>query len=508
MADKSAPIVFQFSCSAFDADTFEVIAFEGTEEISRPYRFEIDLVAGNPDLDLEQLLFSTATLTLEKGDHERKIHGVVAECRLSDALPDRRFRYRVVLMPRLWLLSLSRQNQIYQNLSVPDIVAREIKSDTAKGATRDAAAGLSGDDFEMRLTGSYFAREYTVQYRESDLDFISRIMEHEGIFYFFEQGEEHEKAIISDNNVHFAALAGDESLAFRPGSGLSRSEDEAIQGFSVDYRRVPRKVILRDYNYRMPTLAMQGEAPIDDKAHGVICDYGDHFKSPEEGRTLARVRAQELYCRKQNHEGRSDSVRLSPGRRFTLDEHFRESLNTQYVITRTVHRGRQPIESAAGLQKDGSQEAEYGNHFHCLPAGVDFRPARKTPRPTIPGLLNAHVDAAALEQRAEIDSHGRYKLVMPFDLSGSEAGKASRYVRKAQPYGGDEMGMHFPLLKGTEVICDFINGDPDRPIIVGVVPNPEKRSVVTAANNTRNVIRTPSGVIFEINDGAPPKQKP
>ena len=502
-----SPVAFYFAAQSFDSETFDVIGFKGEEAISRPYRFEIDLVADTPDIDMEKLLLSRATLSIEKGDQERKIHGVVAECDLLNAMPDQRFHYRVVLVPRFWLLSLSRQNQIYQHLSVPDIVSHEIQATTAKGATRDASAGLSGDDFELRLTRTYASREYTVQYKESDLDFVSRLMEHEGIFYFFEQQDDHEKMVISDNNVHFAAMADGDVLAYRPASGLSRVDDEAVVAFAGKSRRVSRKMVIKDYNYRMPHLTLQGEADIDEKAHGVVCDYGEHFKTPETGNELARIRAQALYCTKQTFKGRSDCIRLSPGRRFILDEHFRDSFNAQYIITKMTHKGRQPLESTAGMGAVETETATYENRLTCIPSDVDYRPPLRTPRPVIPGLMNAHVDAAMLEKRAEIDEEGRYKLVMPFDLSGAAAGKASRYVRKAQPYGGHDMGMHFPLYKGTEVICSFVNGDPDRPIITGVVPNPLTASVVTSGNYTKNIVKTGHGSYFEFNDGKGPADK-
>ncbi|MEJ2041096.1 MAG: type VI secretion system tip protein TssI/VgrG, partial [Desulfosarcinaceae bacterium] len=440
-------------------------------------------------------------------DRERRVHGVVAECDLLDALPDDRFHYRVVLVPRLWLLSLSRQNQIYQKLSIPDIVSQEIVASSAKGITKDAASGLAGDDFEMRLTRAYPQREYTVQFRESDLDFISRLMEHEGIFYFFEQLEDREKMVLSDNNVHFAALEEDDTLAYRPASGMARAEDEAVLSFAVKHRRVPRKMVIKDYNYRMPHLTLQGEALIDKKAHGICSDYGDHFKSPEEGDEMARIRAQELLCGKSTYRGHADSIRLWPGWRFSLDDHFRESFNAGYIVTAISHSGRQPLESAAGIDGTQSDASTYDNHFTCIPSGVDYRPPRRTPKPVIQGLMNAHVDAALLEKRAEIDEQGRYKLVMPFDLSGAAAGKASRFVRKAQPYGGQDMGMHFPLYKGTEVICGFVNGDPDRPIITGVVPNPLTASVVTSDNYTKNVVKTGHGSYLEFNDGKGPADR-
>jgi type VI secretion system VgrG family protein len=507
-AAPTQPVHFSFVTQAegLTPETFKVSGFDGTEEISRPYRFDIDLVANDPEIDLDKLLYAAACLTIEKGDQVRKIHGLVFECRQADELPDRRYRYQVVLMPRIFLLSLSRQNQIYQNMTVPQIVAQEIKGDRAKDTTQHAKVGLFGDDFEQRLTRTYGAREYKVQYNESDFDFVARLMEHEGIFYFFEQGADREKMIITDDNVHFAGPKNAKDLPYRQASGLALSADEAMLSFACFQRRIPRQVVLRDYNYRLAASSLsllEAQSEVDGNAKGVVCEYGDHFTSAEEGGQLARIRSQELYCAKRVFTGDSDSIRLQPGWRFHLSEHFRGSFNAEYVVTALIHRGRQPLQAAAGLAKGDGAQAAYGNQLTCIPADVPYRSPRRTPRPIISGLMTAHVDAAQLEDRAEMDDQGRYKLVMPFDLSGADPGKASRYVRKAQPYGGKEMGMHFPLHKGTEVICSFSNGDPDRPIIVGVVPNPDTRSVVTAENNTRNVIRTPSGVMIEINDGRP-----
>lgn len=509
MAVATAPPVhfaFVSQAEGLTPETFQVSGFDGTEEISRPYRFQIDLVADDPQIDLDKLLYASACLTIEKGDQVRQVHGLVFECRQADELPDRRYRYQVVLMPRLCLLGLSRQNQIYQQRTVPQIVAEEIKAETARDATRHARVGLFGDDFEQRLTRAYGTREYTVQYKESDLDFIARLMEHEGIFYFFEQGADREKVIVTDDNVHFVGATPPMELPYRQASGLAPARDEAVLAFVCRQQRIPRQVVLRDYNYRLAAASLallEARCEADADARGVVCDYGDHFTSAEEGRQLARIRAQELYCARRIFTGDSDSIRLQPGWRFRLGEHFRDSFNAEYVVTGLVHRGRQPVQAVSGLTLGGTAQAAYGNQLTCIPAEVPYRPARRTPRPTIAGLMTAHVDAAQLEDRAELDDQGRYKLVMPFDLSGADPGKASRFVRKAQPYGGKEMGMHFPLHKGAEVVCSFSNGDPDRPIIVGVVPNPETRSVVTAENNTRNVIRTPSGVTIEINDGRP-----
>lgn len=506
-APNDHPVSFLFDSKAVSPETFVVSAFRGEEEISRPYCFEIDLVTDDPDIDMDTLLYEPATLKIEKDNEARNIHGVLAECGLSGALPDNRYCYRVVLRPRVWLLSMNRQNQIYQNLSVTEIIEEEIKGGKAKGSTRPAAAGLTGNDFELRLTREYPKREYTVQYDESDLNFISRLMEHEGLFYFFEQTGEQEKMIITDNNIHFAALQHSDTIPYRPDSGLGRTDDEAILSLNATTRRIPRKLVLKDYNYRTPHLPLQAEADVDDTSHGLISEYGAHFKTAEEGAVMARIRSEELYCAKRTFDGTSNSSRLQPGWRFKLDEHFREDFNAEYAVTRIDHQGRQPLEGTAGLNDDGIDAAGYDNRFTCILADVAYRPPRRTPKPRVPGLMNAHVDAAMLENRAEIDEQGRYKLILPFDLSGAAAGKASRYVRKAQPYGGQDMGMHFPLYKGTEVICTFVNGDPDRPIITGVVPNPMTASVVNRDNYTKNIVKTGHGSYFEFNDGKGPAEK-
>ncbi|MFB0506201.1 MAG: type VI secretion system tip protein VgrG, partial [Thermodesulfobacteriota bacterium] len=179
-------LYFESKAKGMPADTFRVVGFEGQEEISRPFRFEIELASERPDIDVEEILRWPAFLAIERDGGIRKIHGVLGEFEQMREGPLDLYHYRAVLVPRLWLLSMSSQNQIYQNKSVPQIIQDELKGARNKGPAELAAAGLTADDFELRLTRKYSAREYTVQYQESDLDFISRLMEHEGIFYFFE----------------------------------------------------------------------------------------------------------------------------------------------------------------------------------------------------------------------------------------------------------------------------------------------------------------------------------
>jgi len=501
-ANLTTNLYFESRAKNVPADTFRVISFEGQEEISRPFRFEIELASERPDIDVHDILRWPAFLAIERDGEVRKIHGILAEFEQKGEGPLDLCYYRAVLVPRLWLLSMSRQNQIYQNKSVPQIIEEELKGARNKGPAELATAGLTAGDFELRLTRKYSAREYTVQYQESDLDFISRLMEHEGIFYFFEHDDNKEKIIITDNNIHFPALAEESTVLYRPPSGMAAVSEESIRSISCRSRRMPKKVILKDYNYRTPHVPLQGEAAVDTKGHGLISEYGNHFKKPEEGVLLARIRAEEMRCRQQVFGGNGDCSKFSPGHRYTLDEHYRQDFNREYVIIGVGHTGTQAIAGASGLGDEERQESSYRNEFTAIRSDVPFRPERRTPKPKLYGIMHAHVDSALLEDRAEIDEQGRYKVVMPFDLSGAGQGKASRYIRMAQPYGGKSQGMHFPLHKGTEVIWACVGGDPDRPIILGAVPNPLNPSVVTDSNYTKNVIRTASGSFLEFNDGA------
>ncbi|MBN2516437.1 MAG: type VI secretion system tip protein VgrG [Deltaproteobacteria bacterium] len=495
---------FQSRASSLGRDTFRVIRFHGEEEISQPFRFEIELVSDNADIDPDELLKWPAFLTIERGGKRRMVHGVLAEFEQQQETSLDLHFYRAVLVPRLWLLSMSRQNQIYQDKSVPEIVEEELKGSKDKGPAGLAAANLTTEDFELRLTRKYQKREYVVQYGESDLNFISRLMEHEGIFYFFEHDDEKEKIIITDDNIHFPAIAEESSIPYHSPSGMVIADEESVRAISCRHRRMPKKLILKDYNYRTPHVPLQGESDVDGKGHGLISEYGNHFKTPEEGMVLAKIRAEEIRCRHAVFGGEGDCSLFLPGHRYALQDHFRKDFNREYVITGVEHTGTQPVAGASGLGNDDREELTYRNAFTAIASDVPFRPERKTPKHRMYGIMNAHVDSALLKDRAEIDDQGRYKVVMPFDLSGSGEGKASRFVRMAQPYGGGSHGMHFPLHKDVEVIWACIDGDPDRPIIVGTVPNPLNPSVVTADNSTKNVIKTASGSFLEFNDGPGP----
>jgi len=499
MAASPTTIQFRFESDAFDPGTFEVVEVEGFEQLSAPYEFRIDLASEDGEVDLAALSREAARLVFALGDDEHKIHGVLSECN-EIGRGQTRTRYRVVLVPRLWLTSLQFQNQVHQNQTIEQTLEEELMQ---SGFVKD-------DDFEIRLSGSYPEREYIVQYEETDLNFLQRQMEHYGIFYYFEQGEEKEKLVIADANSAFPTIpaaggadgssdssSDDEHVPFRPPSGMAEAS-ECVYGLTCTQTRMPNKLVLSDYNYRTPSVPLRVEQVVSPDGRGTVSRYGDHFKTPEEGRALAEVRAQEILAREKVFAGESSVLRFRAGATFTLDEHPRADVSGHsYLLTLVTHSGSQPT---PGEEDETSQSSTYRNSFTCIPAETAFRPARETPKPKLYGVLNAKVDASGSGQYAEIDDQGRYKVKLPFDLTDAGDGQASRYMRKTEPYAGPGYGQHFPLHKDCEVLLTCVDGDPDRPVIVGSVPNPEQASPVNNTNQMTSAIRTGGGNFIELDD--------
>ncbi|MBI2899956.1 MAG: type VI secretion system tip protein VgrG [Planctomycetes bacterium] len=497
--------VLRFSSDAVDRNTLLVASFEGDEAISKPYSFALTLLSKMADLDSAALLRKPACLGIKQplapksgkgpGLRTLPIHGVLSSFQQCEKAGDW-VLYRAILVPRLARLALNRQYRVFLSLSVPEIVEQVLKD-----------AGLTKDDYEFRTSArSYRKREQTVQYRETDLDFVSRLLEHEGIFYFFEQTEGCEKVIFGDSPSAYSTVPTDAAIPYRPDAfgkrrdaGKSRPvdwfEQEIVGKFMCEHRLVPTEVVLRDYNYAQPSLDLK----VTEKAgggFGKIYEYGGEYLDTSEGAALAKARAEEIRCRERLFPGVGDVRSFRAGMTFELADHYRADFNATYLITHVRHEAEQAI----ALAEPGSPVASYRNEFVAIPADLAFRPERTTPAPRIAGTISGKVDASGGGEYAEIDEHGRYKVILPFDLSGKGGGTASRYVRMAQPYAGAEYGMHFPLHKGTEVILGFEEGNPDLPVIAGAIPNPETASPVTAGSHTKCVIKTGSDNRIEMED--------
>jgi type VI secretion system secreted protein VgrG len=481
---------YVFRAGGLPDDLLGVVDFAGDEAISQPFRYVVNLVSTDPDIAFEDVVNEKASLLMARGDEVSPVHGIVTDFqqgrRVSITLGDR-YLYRAVLVPRLQRLAYSHQSRIFQNLTVQEIVTKVL-----------AESDLSGADVRFKLQGSYSPREYCTQYKETDLQFVQRLLEYEGIRYHFEHGESSETLVITDDAQAAPAIEGDDTLFYHIGGGLAAAETaETVREFVTHQKVVTGRVVLKDYNYRTPGSPIQTESQLNGDMPGVFYDYGIHVKDASEGARLAKVRNEEIECQREQMVGASDCLRFRAGATFALKEHYRDGMNQSYLLTHLHHEGRQP--DASPFITGDADIPEYTNGFTCIPASAPYRPPRLTPEPKIPGVMTAMVESGGGDY-AYLDDQGRYRLKMPFDLSDATDGSASKAIRLAQPYTGPDYGQHFPVHKGAEMVFACVDGHVDRPLGLATVPNPSQASPVTSANAPQNVVRTWGRNEFTLDD--------
>jgi len=485
---------FEFSCSAFRGeDKFSVVNMEGYESVSRPFRFTLTLVTDDPAIDFDTVLQATCTFRIFAPDTSlvAPYHGVLAEFEQMHQANGYYF-YRAVLVPRLWRLSLYRVSEVYLNeQTIPQIMAAIFKD-----------SRLGNADYELRLTGSYRPRSFVCQYQESHLDFISRWMEKEGIAYFFDHEGTADRLIMVDDKAMYPARM--RKVDYRPVDTLDTGlTGDSVQNFICRQKPLPNKVLLQDFNHRKAGVELKADAVVSDKGIGEVMIYGENFRDEQEGKRYAKLRAEEILCGGKVFTGEATAIGLRSGYFIELAHHYRSDFNGKYLVTEITHEGSQAGALLSGIAHPyGGTEGEtvYRNNFSAIPAAVQFRPQRLTPKPRVAGMMNATVDAEGSGEYAELDEYGQYKVQLPFDRSGKAAGKGSARVRMATPYAGSDHGMHFPLLKNAEVLLSFTDGDPDQPVIVGAVPNSENPSVINNRNAAVNMINTKGGNQLHMGD--------
>jgi len=426
-----------------------------------------------------------------QGEDDLSWHGILRDLR-QQQMVGKRAVYRAILVPKAWLLTLSVHNRIFLNQDV----LQNVRDCLADGGL------ASGLDFELDASQSYPKREYVCQYNETHLNFASRRMERTGLYYYFDQSGPIEKMKITDTmNIHGPHPGGGQ-LTYADTSGLDAGiSGKAVKNFQCEQRRVPKDVLLKDYNYRTPSLDIQGRAQVSEHGEGTVYMHGGHLRSVKQADFLAGIRAQSLKCREQVFFGESNAAFLRPGYTADLDNHYRDDFNQKYLIMEVKHEGAQESWLTSGLGISGlGDRLFYRNGFAAIPATVQFRAEAKAQRPTVQGTIPAIIDAEGSGKYAQLDEQGRYKVIMPFDLSGRKDGHASTWLRLIQPYAGSGHGMHMPLHKGTEVAIVHQEGDPDRPMIAGAVYNTESPSVVTEANQTMANITTAGGNRIHMED--------
>jgi type VI secretion system secreted protein VgrG len=473
-----------------------VLALEAREALSSLYAVEVwSLVPIEDAQRLDDAVDQPATLAAhaDDGSHRMRLCGVIAEVELARAGSDRAL-YRTVLRPRMHRMTLNAHSRVWVNKRFPDILEERLR-----------AAGLrSGDDYELSLHGRYPEMEHVCQYHESDFTFISRWLEREGISYFFEHGDAGERVVFCDDPGVFPQGPG--AVRYFPNAPGDVSAWEGMRAFGRTTRVRAQQLGVADHDPLHPSLVIAATEPVVDGGQGVVQRWGGNLANPAEASRIARVRAQELALPQTEFSGVGRVFGLHPGLRFELNEHPRHSLNEEYLVTATEHRGVafEGAESFAAevpwLRVGTARPPQYECAVRAVLARADTRPPCVTPWPRVRGIERAVVDGPLGDNHAELDAHGRYHVKIRFDESDLRDGKASCWVRMAQPHAGNPEGWHFPLRKGTEVMLAFLGGDPDRPVIVGAVPDAQNPSTVTDANRTQNVVMTGGENRIEIED--------
>jgi len=468
----------------FNCDDVQIYEVAGRESLGRLFEVALGVVTTTPGgLDLSAVEGATATLVFHVDQQDvRHIHGMIASIDdFLDTQPETR-SYRLLLVPRAFRLTLVRTQEIFMDLSIPDIIKKKLE-----------LVGLGAGDVEFRLSNSYPPREFVVQYQESDLAFISRLAEHEGITFFFDHESGTDKMVFTDNNDGFPSLVGHEIIPFR-----ARGDRRDIFRVESTTRVVPRAHVVHDYNYRLPLVDPTGSAEAPSGFGGGLVEYGAHCKTPDEALRLAQIRAEETESRHRVFTLESDLAWIVSGGRFTLDGHPKLG-DCNFLITDVVHSGRFPVALFGA-----NQDVPYTNTFHAIESAVVYRPARMTPKPRIHGVVNgviAHEIEGTESLFARLDEHGRYLVRLMFDTSQTgDRQVVSRRIRMAQPHSGANYGHHFPLKPGTEVLVGFVDGDPDRPIILMTAPNPITPSPVAQNSAPAHRIKTATGILIEMKD--------
>ncbi len=461
------------------SDALFVAGFTGTEGISRPFSFDLDLRALNSaPIPFERVLGQPMTLAMTKpGGGTRFFSGFCS--RFSAGGRDARYTsYRAELVPSLWVLLRRRNSRIFQGQTVIQILARVFTS-------------LPEGSFRFRQEGSYVPREYCVQYRESDFDFASRLMEEEGIFYFFEHSGAGHQLIMSDSQSAFAVVGAPAGVTFAP-TAPTTPDSSTVFDWEKSQEVRSGRVTLWDNDFTLPGDHLEGDAVTQDAVRvGAVThhlrvggnssfelyDYPGGYAKRFNGAgaagsqehaaaaQAARIRMQEEAAQAIAVDGLSDCRQFTAGHTFSLKGH--PFGNGKYVLTRVTHSAKVTGDPRSATQA----KFAYHNSFDCIPVGLPFRPVRTTPSPVIPGTQTAVVVGPAGEQ-IHTDQFGRIKVQFHWDRQGRNDENSSTWVRVGALHAGQEGGFTVVPRIGQEVVVNFLEGDPDQPIVTGSVYDP------------------------------------
>jgi type VI secretion system secreted protein VgrG len=461
-------------------DVLLLQSFNGNEGISQLFHFSAELLSENHAIAFKDIVGKKVTISIELPDKSKRYwNGYVS--RFAWAGRDDRFtRYQAEIVPWFWLLTRTADCQIFQQKTIPEIIKKVFQDHGFQ-------------DFQDRTQASYPQREYVVQYRETAFNFVSRLMEECGIFYFFEHEKSSHKLIFADKPHAHKNCPVQHKVRFDYNPGTTHLTEDFVQSWDAGQELRPGKYALNDYNFQTPNTSLLAKVQTVDEIGGntsyEIYDYPGVHTKKDEGDTITKIRMEEEEAVHYVIAGAGNCRSFAAGFKFHLDAHSREDQNGDYLLTELTHAAS--VGGSYSGAGDGSQ-ASYTGHFTCIPFAIPFRPQRVTPKPVVQGPQTAVIVGPSGEEIYP-DKYGRVKVQFYWDRLGKKDENSSCWIRVSQPWAGKNWGaINIPRIK-QEVIVEFLEGDPDRPIITGRVYNDDQMPPYTLPDNmTRTTFLTRS----------------
>jgi type VI secretion system secreted protein VgrG len=488
---------FTFESSADPGGTWRVVELHVREGLSELYTCTVDLANEHLVADVDELLGSSVQIFISHEEGARRLCGVVHRVEHTGTLAGHLLA-RAHVVPALWALSQRRDNRIFQEKKVPEILEEVLKQDLQP----------FGRSFRIELNREYLPREYCVQYRETDLDFLLRLMEEEGILFFFDHSGEKEELVLVEENEQCPTC---ETVKGSPvtvkGPEAATDSDECLRHFDFSQQLHTTSVVVRDFNWTHPdydlTRESRGKDALgrDRESYEYPApllgpyDAGEKKYKYEPAQKQEQLRRQAFQVEGKRGQGLGYVTGFTPGYMFELTGHGNAALDQWYLLTRVEHHGYAPEELTSdthGPGRGSTARERYHNSFECIPLDVPYRPERRRMRARMAGLQTATVVGPASEE-IHTDEHGRIKVQFHWDRKGKNDEKSSCFLRVAQVWAGLGWGFVFLPRIGMEVLVDFLEGDPDRPIVVGCVYNGKNTPpYALPEHKTRSTIRTSS----------------
>ena len=489
----------QYKCeikSGSSVIDLQIISIEGQECISQPYEFTITGLAAQ-DISIDDLESNSVRLSISVANQTRSINGILSRFSQVDMIRQQvdagelsadKYIYTLAVVPKLSLLKMYHDTDFYMKQSIIDIIKQVMDF-----------ANISPDYYSFDLDAkNYPAHDFIVQYQENSFDFISRLLEEAGIYYYFDHTTPHDSKLVLCDSIDKQPKLK-QSILFR--AKKFTLDTTSVQEFIYNKYPIPKKIIVRGYNPLTPSQEISAQ-------HSLVSGYGEQYYSGElvldnsQAEKTVKIRAESLWAKHEVYNGSSNAPQLYPGVCFTLQNHFNTAANQSYQIISIQHSCKVAMDGVSDSMD--KEKNGYINHINCITSATQFRAECKTYRPKIHGSIIGEVISSSQGQYADVNQYGEYKVKFRYDKIHSDQDADYHWIRMLQPYGGPggkKEGVQMLLRKGAEVMIGFVNGEPRQPVILGVVSNAKNTTVIS--DPTQHVtMATPGGHKTTISDKA------